>query len=254
MARHDTNEMTAPPPPPLQGIHRFFVGFLVLLLLGFSTVLTAPGRDRLVGWWSIVRSAFEKPVESALFRQSESSLTPEQARTARWIARRYRVALGPTEQIVQHAFDAGNQFRVDPYLVLAVIAVESRFNPVAESSVGAKGLMQVMPHVHSEKFLALGGLDMALVPWANIQVGTAIVREYLDRFRTMESALLAYVGVGADGVSAYPSKVFRERERLVAISQGRVLAMADPIPSADQDTEPAGQPPAGQPIRALDAQ
>nr|UOZ96426.1 Soluble lytic murein transglycosylase [Cupriavidus sp.] len=221
------NVMTHPSPPPLQGSHRYLVGFVILALIGYSTLLSAAGRERLVGWWMIAASAFEKPVDNTLFRPAESVLTAEQARTARWIARRYRVALAPTEQIVQHAFEAGNQFRIDPYLVLAVIAIESRFNPVAESSVGAKGLMQVMPHVHSEKFLALGGLDMALVPWANIQVGTSIVREYLDRFRTLESALLAYVGVGAEGVSSYPSKVFREHERLVAVSQGRVLAMAD---------------------------
>jgi soluble lytic murein transglycosylase-like protein len=242
--------MTPPTPPPLQRIHRTFVGILVLGLLGLSTVFTAAGRDRLKGWWMIASSAFETPVANALFRPTDSSasLSPEQARTARWIARRYRVALAPTEQIVQHAFEAGNQFRVDPYLVLAVIAVESRFNPVAESSVGAKGLMQVMPHVHSEKFLALGGLDMALVPWANIQVGTAIVREYLDRFRSLESALLAYVGVGADGVSAYPTKVFQERERLLAISQGRILAMAEPIPSQEKEQDPNG---VGQIVRPL---
>lgn len=232
--------MTTPSPPPLQRVHRTFVGLLVLVLLALSTVVTEAGRSRLQGWWTIVTSAFEKPAANALFSNaSASALSPEQARTARWIARRYRVALSPIEQIVQHAFESGSQFRVDPYLVLAVIAVESRFNPVAESSVGAKGLMQVMPHVHSDKFLALGGLEMALAPWANIQVGTAILREYLDRFRTLEAALLAYVGVGADGVSAYPEKVFRERERLLAISQGRVLAMAEPVSSAESKPQSA---------------
>lgn len=230
--------MTAPSLPTPQRVHRTFVGALVLLLLALSTVLTEAGRTRLEGWWTIVTSASEKPAANGLFTNaSASALSPEQARTARWIARRYRVALAPIEQIVQHAFESGSQFRVDPYLVLAVIAVESRFNPVAESSVGAKGLMQVMPHVHSDKFLALGGLDMALAPSANIQVGTAIIREYLDRFRTLEAALLAYVGVGADGVSAYPEKVFRERERLLAISQGRVLAMAEPVAAAEPRSE-----------------
>lgn len=203
------------------------MGFVVLALIGYSTVFSAAGRERLMGWWMIATSAFEKPVDNTLFRPSESVLTAEQARTARWIARRYRVALAPTEQIVQHAFESGGQFRIDPYLVLAVIAVESRFNPVAESSVGAKGLMQVMPHVHSEKLLPLGGLEMALVPWANIQVGTSILREYLDRFRSLEAALLAYVGVGIEGISNYPAKVFREQEMLLAVSQGRALVMGD---------------------------
>jgi soluble lytic murein transglycosylase-like protein len=96
-----------------------------------------------------------------------------------------------------------------------------------------------MPHVHSDKFLALGGLDLALTPWANIQVGTAILREYIDRFRTINAALLAYVGVGADGMSPYPEKVFRERERLLAISQGRVLAMAEPVSAAESPSATA---------------
>lgn len=236
-----------PTPPPPQGLHRTLVGFLVFLLIGLSTVLTSAGRDRVKGWWSIVASAFEKPAVNSLFLAQSSALSPEQSRTARWIAKRYRVAQAATEQIVLHAFESGSQFRIDPYLVLAIIAVESRFNPVAESSVGAKGLMQVMPNVHQEKFLALGGLDLALTPWANIQVGTAIVREYLDRFRTLESALLAYVGVGADGVSAYPEKVFRERERLLAISQGRVLAMADATAADDKpEAVLAIQPPGVQ--------
>ncbi|MGA1660242.1 MAG: transglycosylase SLT domain-containing protein [Burkholderiaceae bacterium] len=217
--------MTAPSPPTLQRVHRTFVGLLVLVLLALSTVLTEAGRTRLEGWWTIVTSAFEKPAANALFSNAAASaLSPEQARTARWIARRYRVALAPIEQIVQHAFESGSQFRVDPYLVLAVIAVESRFNPVAESSVGAMGLMQVMPQVHRERFQRHGGTDAALNPWANIDVGAGILREYLDRYKTIEAALSAYVGMGPAGQTQYPEKVLRMRERLYAAAQGRVLA------------------------------
>jgi soluble lytic murein transglycosylase-like protein len=83
--------------------------------------------------------------------------------------------------------------------------------------------MQIMADVHIEKFQALGGDDLALTPWANIRVGATILREYLDRYRDLDSALRAYVGVGSTGLTEYPEKVLRERSRIVAAAQGRVL-------------------------------
>jgi soluble lytic murein transglycosylase-like protein len=195
-------------PPPVENMSRSLVVLVVVALIALSTVLTQAGRVRLFAWVSISRP---------------SGLTPEQARAAHWIAKRYRVAQGAVEQIVGHAFEAAELFRLDPYLVLAVIAVESRFNPLAESSAGAKGLMQIMAEVHMEKFQALGGGDLVLTPWANIRVGATILREYLDRYRNLDSALRAYVGVGPSGVTEYPEKVLRERSRIVAAAQGRVL-------------------------------
>ena len=130
------------------------------------------------------------------------------------------------EQIVLAAYASAASHRLDPYLLLAVISVESSFNPLAESKVGAKGLMQVMPEVHRERFQRHGGTDAALNPWANIDVGAGILREYLDRFKTIEAALSAYVGMGPSGQTQYPSKVLRIRDQLYAAAQGRVLALA----------------------------
>lgn len=210
-------------PPPVENMSRSLVVLVVVVLIALSTVLTQAGRVRLFAWAAMVQSAFQTPPVDSLFVSRPSGLTPEQARAAHWIAKRYRVAQGAVEQIVGHAFEAAELFRLDPYLVLAVIAVESRFNPLAESSAGAKGLMQIMAEVHMEKFQALGGGDLVLTPWANIRVGATILREYLDRYRNLDSALRAYVGVGPSGVTEYPEKVLRERSRIVAAAQGRVL-------------------------------
>jgi soluble lytic murein transglycosylase-like protein len=210
-------------PPPVENMSRSLVVLVVVALIALSTVLTQAGRVRLFAWVSMAQSAFQTPPVDSLFVSRPSGLTPEQARAAHWIAKRYRVAQGAVEQIVGHAFEAAELFRLDPYLVLAVIAVESRFNPLAESSAGAKGLMQIMAEVHMEKFQALGGGDLVLTPWANIRVGATILREYLDRYRNLDSALRAYVGVGPSGVTKYPEKVLRERSRIVAAAQGRVL-------------------------------
>jgi len=103
---------------------------------------------------------------------------------------------------------------VDPLLILAVMAIESRYNPVAESVVGAKGLMQVMPKYHLDKLAELGGEEALLEPEVNIQVGAQILREYQRRCRDTEAALQMYAGAFDEPSGQYSTKVFAERARL----------------------------------------
>jgi soluble lytic murein transglycosylase-like protein len=213
-----------PGPNPRDFLERRALGVVVAVLLALSTVLTTSGRERVVGWSQIVVQAFTAEPAQSLFYRGVNNLTPQQGRAARWIARKHRVSVAAVEQIVLAAYASAATHRLDPYLLLAVIAVESSFNPLAESKVGAQGLMQVMPEVHRERFQRHGGTDAALNPWANIDVGAGILREYLDRYKTIEAALSAYVGMGPAGQTQYPEKVLRMRERLYAAAQGRVLA------------------------------
>ena len=83
---------------------------------------------------------------------------------------------------------------VDPMLVLAIMSVESSFNPKAQSHAGAQGLMQVLTRVHAEKFVPFGGIPAAFDPVANIRVGSAILKEYINREGSVEGALKSYVG------------------------------------------------------------
>jgi soluble lytic murein transglycosylase-like protein len=136
----------------------------------------------------------------------------EQRALAETIARRYRVAEEAIVEIVSSAYRAGAQHRVDPLLILAVVAVESRFNPVAQSVLGAKGLMQILPRFHQDKLSEHGGEAALLEPEANIQIGTRILREYLRRSGETEAALQMYAGAEPD--SQYPNKVLAERSRL----------------------------------------
>ena len=103
---------------------------------------------------------------------------------------------------------------MDPLLILAVMAIESRYNPVAESVVGAKGLMQVMPKCHLDKLAELGGEEALLEPEVNIQVGAQILREYQRRCRDTEAALQMYAGAFEEPSGQYSTKVFAERARL----------------------------------------
>lgn len=136
---------------------------------------------------------------------------------ATYLSRRYRVAQDATEQLVEAAHRAGSRTGVDPLLILAVIAVESRFNPIAESVMGAKGLMQVIPKFHGEKLLEHGGETALLDPQVNIQVGAQILREYLRRFGETETALQMYAGAFDEPNSSYALKVLAERARLAQI-------------------------------------
>jgi Transglycosylase SLT domain len=132
-----------------------------------------------------------------------------------FLARRYRVSSEVTTNIVNNAYVAGERLNLDPMLILAVIAVESRFNPIAESPMGAKGLMQVIPRFHADKFDPLGGEKVAFDPRANILVGSAILKDYLRRTGDLADALQLYVGASTDeNENGYTAKIISERERL----------------------------------------
>jgi len=144
----------------------------------------------------------------------EDADNPKQRAIANYLARRYRVAFDATERLVGAAFEAGQQVGIDPLLILAVMAIESRFNPIAESVAGAKGLMQVIPKHHQDKLFELGGEDAVLDPMTNIQVGARILKEYIRRTGNLEAGLQLYTGALDDTSSQYAQKVIAEKERL----------------------------------------
>ena len=132
-----------------------------------------------------------------------------------YLARRYRVSSEMTNSVVAKAHTIGAELNVDPLLILAVISVESRFNPLAESGMGAKGLMQIIPRYHPDKFGPLGGEKVAFDPQANIAVGAKILKEYIRRTGDVVDALQLYVGATSDeNENGYASKVMAERARL----------------------------------------
>jgi hypothetical protein len=147
-------------------------------------------------------------------------LSATELRLARYLSRRYMVGLAATEQVVQAAYAAADQVGLDPLLLLAVAAVESSFNPLAESVVGAKGLMQIIPKWHREKLDALGGDRALFDPEANILLGARILKEYVRRTGTLEAGLQFYNGAFFDTTAQYAGKVMAERARLEAVLRG----------------------------------
>lgn len=154
----------------------------------------------------------------AVVELAEEPLDAVQQALAEHLSRRYYVAASQTERFVAIAYRAARDAGLDPLLVLAVISVESRFNPIAESVMGAKGLMQIIPKYHYAKLDPYGGEEAVLDPESNIRVGTQILREYVRRMGTLEGGLQFYNGALADGSAQYAQKVFTEHRRLQAVA------------------------------------
>ena len=177
-------------------------------------------------------------VSSTAQSRAVPALDREQMNIARFIASRYRLGVDATSEVVYHAYRAARDARIDPMLVLAVMSVESSFNPKAQSQAGAQGLMQVLTRVHADKFLPFGGLPAAFDPMANIRVGSAILKEYLNREGSVEGALKAYVGAAlAEHDGGYGAKVLSARERIAAAAAGRPIP-AEPSPPSAPREEP----------------
>lgn len=159
-------------------------------------------------------------------------LSRTQAAVAGWLARRYRVAPEPVSRLVQEAWRVGELVNLDPTLILAVMAVESNFNPFAQSPVGAQGLMQVMTKVHDDKYEAFGGSHAAFDPVTNLRVGVQVLKECIARAGSLEAGLRYYVGAANSDDGGYATKVLVEQNIL------RQLAGMKPLPL------PARRPPA----------
>lgn len=129
------------------------------------------------------------------------------------ISKQYRVAPSAVKAWVNAAREAGKEFGLDPTLILAVIAIESRFNPVAHSKAGAKGLMQVMPRVHGIDAVTL------LDPIHNIKIGAGILSKYRKRSKTMDEALQRYNGSTNDAAMTYSGKVRNVYKQLKGVAK-----------------------------------
>ena len=248
-------------------------GFALLgLAVAFAAItLTAradlrqAGEEQLMGWLQARQiAAIGFPMEPAASDRATAinpkELPREQAAVAFWLSKKYRVAAEPLAALVTEAYDIGTRTKLDPTLILAIIAVESSFNPFAQSSVGAQGLMQVMTRVHTDKYEGFGGHLAAFDPVTNLRVGVRVLQECIARAGSLEGGLRHYVGaanLADDG--GYAAKVLAEHFRLRQVASGRAPAnppaTATPPMLSTQAPAASGLPPApaGQKVALLDA-
>ncbi len=136
------------------------------------------------------------------------------------IARKYRISRGATREYLGHAYREAARLGLDPLLVVAVISVESNFNPIAESTAGAVGLMQVIPRFHQDKFEP--DRESILQPSTNIRIGALVLKQYIRRAGGLVEGLQLYNGSADDENNAYANKVLGEKDRLRAALKGVV--------------------------------
>jgi hypothetical protein len=110
------------------------------------------------------------------------------------------------------------------------MAIESGFNPFAQSSVGAQGLMQVMTKIHSEKYDNFGGKFAAFDPVSNLHVGVKVLQECISRAGSVEGGLKYYVGAAnMESDNGYTAKVLAEHNRLTQVANGGKVPFSAPL-------------------------
>lgn len=212
--------------------------------------LRATGEQHLVGWLEsrkpVVLVDATAPEPTAIDRTTAArphELPKQQAAVAYWLSKKYRVAAEPLSALVSEAYSLGKRTKLDPTLILAIMAVESSFNPFAQSHVGAQGLMQVMTRVHVDKYESAGGSLTAFDPVTNMRVGVKVLQECIARAGSLEAGLRYYVGAAnLDGDGGYAAKVLAEHERLRQVAGGAFVPTINPPVLRAQATPAATSP------------
>jgi hypothetical protein len=158
--------------------------------------------------------------------------TREKQDAVNYLSKKYRVNSDALSILVDAAYVTGREVNLDPLLLLSVMAVESGFNPFAESTAGASGLMQLMSKVHRDKLADFGGANIALNPVVNLRVGAVVLKDCIRRGGSIADGLRLYVGAGTGDDGGYGSRVLQEKDRLAQAVHGGGHPRIEPIPSA----------------------
>ena len=197
------------------------------------------GETQLMGWLqsrqiplgNIVNQADAKDLPADAIDRATAAdpkeLPKQQASVAFWLSKKYRVAPEPLSALVAEAYDIGQRTKLDPTLILAIMAVESGFNPFAQSAMGAQGLMQVMTKIHGDKYESFGGNLAAFDPLTNLRVGVKVLQECIARAGSLEGGLRFYVGAAnLEGDNGYAGKVMAEHARIQSVASGRHVSVS----------------------------
>ena len=223
------------------------VGLAALALtLAARADLRTAAEQQVLGWLlerhEVAISGNDEPIVDmpGQVLATEPDLLPkQQAAVTQWLSRKYRVAQEPLGALVAEAFAVGEKVRLDPTLILAVMAIESRFNPYAQSPVGAQGLMQVLTRVHTDKYAEAGGHSAAFDPLTNLRVGVKVLQDCIRQAGSIEGGLRLYVGAVTTDGSDYINKVMSEHLRIQSVALGKPMPTSFPVYSATPSASPA---------------
>lgn len=206
----------------------------LLMLFANPTELRGVLEHRALSWLT-AREEARQQAEGSVSERAEpeilqrvlaldpAELPPRQAALAQWLSRRYRVAPEAVARVVQESARLSERTGLELSLIVAIVGIESSFNPYAQSAAGAQGLMQVMTPVHQDKYTRFGGPRAALDPVANLRVGVQVLKESIQRAGSVTEGLRWYVGAAnRDDDGGYTLKVLTEQEAIKAVLAGRL--------------------------------
>lgn len=163
----------------------------------------------------------EPPAPPQATRRPVKRLVPAMAAALDQVAQRYRVSPDALLPVFEAAQTAGREWRIDPLLIIAVISIESSFNPISQSPMGAQGLMQIIPRYHQDKLPKDAGSLAFFDPVTNVAMGARILQEAIRRQGGLIEGLQYYAGASDDPEQTYANKVIAERNRLEQASRRR---------------------------------
>ena len=198
----------------------FFQKFLMFTGLIFLVGLVGIQTGN-AAWLDGVRALLpedeaEVLVEAPVVVEGEASvvLSPRMQGALNYVSRRYRVSTEALQPIFATAQRSGKELQIDPLLIIAVIGVESGFNPFSQSGFGAQGLMQVVPRFHMDKLPEANEPASFLDPVTNVQIGSRVLKESIRRYGGLEEGLQQFGGALNDPERRYASRVLAEKQKL----------------------------------------
>jgi soluble lytic murein transglycosylase-like protein len=196
--------------------------------------LQAATSEVLLGWLEIRQSDTIDTSDASATRNAASrstakslkNLTAEQLAVTRWLSKKYRVSNEPMGAMVAEAWTLGERNQLAPTLILAIMAIESRFNPFASGSQGTVGLMQLELKAHSEAFAQFGGTLSAFDPLTNVRVGVRHLQALIAQTATLEEALSLYgASSGQTTEGQYVDRVLSEQKMMEKVTEKQNTAL-----------------------------
>lgn len=176
---------------------------------GLKSALPSASASVVIEDAGLAEDVPEPPTGTAI-----SALNPRMRGALDYVSRRYHVSTEALQPIFATAQSAAHELRLDPLLIIAVIGVESGFNPFSQSVIGAQGLMQVVPRFHQDKLIEVADQASFLDPVTNVLVGAKVLKESISRNGGLEDGLQQFGGAINDPERRYSSKVLAEKQRL----------------------------------------
>ncbi len=124
------------------------------------------------------------------------------------ISRDNKISITSANRYAKHILDSAIRYSIDPILIMSIISIESKFNPIAKNN-GAIGLMQIVGSQHKKK---ISSPKILLEPSHNIDIGVQILKECFDQSKSEVTALSRYNG--SLGINTkYAKKVLTKRNK-----------------------------------------